>query len=216
MRSGRTLAEDTLERYQPLGAFGQPVYRSHLQLQTAVRQRLGKKYAEFFAVPRVDPQGRMVSWTSQVEGEPVRWSSLSKEEQVTHALDLQAMKSGFDSYLDELRAQQSKDGGPSAPKAFIAVLKQALRTPNDGHLFFLGDQPVATFWGFREENNLPFETLTAAPNIAPQSAAIPVSPIEAAVAGAAVTRSRRFPWWLLLLLLLLPPAPGTGAVVVLA
>ena len=199
MRTGRTLTEDTLDRYQPLGAFGQPVYRSHLQLQTAVRQRLGKRYAEFFAVPRIDAQGTTVSWASPVEGEPVRWSDLSEEDQVTHALDLQVMKSGFDAYLDDLRAQQVKDGDSSAARAFTAVLEQALRTPNDSHLYFLGDQPVATFWGFREEDRPPFEILTAAPAIV----AKPAAPIEPVVAEATVPQPRRFPWWLLLLLLLL-------------
>ena len=203
MRTGRTLTEDALDRYQPLGAFGQPVYRSHLQLQTALRRRLGRKYAEFFAVPRFDAQGTTVSWTSLVEGAPVRWSDLSDEEQVTRSLDLQVMKSEFDAYLDELRAQQNQDNDSSAAKALIAVLEQALRTPNDGHLFFLGDQPVATFWGFREENSPPFETLTAAPKVVPKPAASPVAPTESVVVEATVPEPRRFPWWLLLLLLLL-------------
>ena len=198
-----TLAEDALDRYQPLGAFGQPVYRSHLQLQAALRQRLGKKYAEFFAVPRFDAQGRTVSWTSPVEGEPVRWSDLSEDEKVSRSLDLQIMKSEFDSYLDELRAQRNEGNDSSAAQAFVAVLEQALRTPNDGHLYFLGDQPVATFWGFREENSPPFETLTAAPKIVPKPAASPVSATESVVAEAAMREPRRFPWWLLLLLLLL-------------
>ena len=203
MRTGPTLTEDALDRYQPLGAFGQPVYRSHLQLQAALRQRLGKKYAEFFAVPRFDAQGRTVSWTSPVEGDPVRWSDLSEEEQVSRSLDLQVMKSEFDSYLDELRAQQNKGNDSSAAQAFVAVLEQALRTPNDGHLYFLGDRPVATFWGFREENSPPFETLTAAPKIIPKPAASPVSATESVVVEAAMPEPRRFPWWLLLLLLLL-------------
>ena len=202
MRTGPTLTEDALDRYQPLGAFGQPVYRSHLQLQAALRQRLGKKYAEFFAVPRFDAQGRTVSWTSPVEGEPMRWSDLSEEEQVSRSLDLQVMKSEFDSYLDELRAQQKKGNDSSAAQAFVAVLEQALRTPNDGHLYFLGEQPVATFWGFREANSPPFETLTAAPKIIPKPAASPVSATESVVVEAVMPEPRRFPWWLLLLLLL--------------
>lgn len=203
MRTGPTLAEDRLDRYQPLGAFGQPVYRSHMQLQTALRQRLGRKYADFFAIPRFDTQGRTVSWTSPVEGEPVPWSDLSEEDQVSRALDLQVMKSDFDSYLRELRAQQDKDKDSTAARAFVAVLEQALRTPNEDHLYFLGDQPVATFWGFREENSPPFETLTAAPRIAANSAAGSVPATEAVVAAAALREPRRFPWWVLLLLLLL-------------
>ena len=206
MRTGPTLTEDKLDRYKPLGAFGQPVYRSHMQLQAALRQRLGEKYANFFAVPRFDAQGRTVSWISPMEGEPVRWSDLSGEDQISRSLDLQVMKSEFDGYLEELKAHEKKDNDSGGAKAFVAVLEQALRTPNDRHLFFLGEQPVATFWGFREENSPPFETLTAAPRIAAgvaTSIAAGTGAGPAIITEAVVPPRRRFPWWLLLLPLLL-------------
>ena len=197
MRTGPQLAEDRLDRFQPLGAFGQPVYQNHLQLQAALRQRLGARYANFFAIPRLDSQGRTVSWISPVEGEAVRWSDLSDEDQAARALDLQVMKSEFDSYAAELRAYGREGKDPRGADAFVAVLEQALRTPNDGHLYFVGDQPVATFWGFREEDAQPFETLTAAPRGTPAAAAAPA-------AGAVTDRPRRgFWWWLIPLLLLL-------------
>ncbi|PJK27722.1 SrfA family protein [Minwuia thermotolerans] len=197
MRTGPTLAEDRLDRYQPLGAFGQPVYQNHLQLQAALRQRLGAKYANFFAIPRMDSQGRTVSWISPVEGEPVRWSDLSEEDQVQRSLDLQVMKSEFDAYASELRAYGKEGRDPRGAEAFVAVLDQALKTPDDGHLYFVGDQPVATFWGFREEDAQPFETLTAAPRLA--RAAAPA----AASGEAPERRGLGFLWWLVPLLLLL-------------
>ncbi|ANK81450.1 MAG: hypothetical protein TEF_12050 [Rhizobiales bacterium NRL2] len=200
MRTGPTLAEDRLDRYQPLGAFGQPVYQNHLQLQAALRQRLGAKYANFFAIPRMDSQGRTVSWISPVEGEPVRWSDLSEDEQVQRSLDLQVMKSEFDAYASELRAYGKEGKDPRGAEAFVAVLDQALKTPDDGHLYFVGDQPVATFWGFREEHAQPFETLTAAPRLA--RAAAPAA-AEAASGEAPERRGLGFLWWLLPLLLLL-------------
>lgn len=200
MRTGPTLAEDRLDRYQPLGAFGQPVYQNHLQLQAALRQRLGAKYANFFAIPRMDSQGTTVSWISPVEGEPVRWSDLSEEDQVQRSLDLQVMKSEFDAYAAELRAYGREGKDPRGAEAFVAVLDQALKTPDDGHLHFVGDQPVATFWGFREEHAQPFETLTAAPRLA--RAAAPAA-AAAASGQAPERRGLGFLWWLLPLLLLL-------------
>jgi hypothetical protein len=199
MRTGPTLTEDRLDRFEPLGAFGQPVYRNHVQLQAALRQRLGPKYADFFALPQFDSQGKTVRWISPVEGEARRWSELSEEDQVARSLDLQVMKSEFDTYLGELRAYQNEGKEPRGAKAFVAVLEQALKTPNDGHLFFVGDQPVATFWGFKEVDRPPFETLTAAPRTAPAQA----GPAAAAPPPPAAEPARRFPWWWLLLPLLL-------------
>ncbi|WP_416896971.1 MAG: SrfA family protein [Minwuia sp.] len=193
-RTGPVLAEEELDRYQPLGAFGQPVYQSHMQLKAALGQRLGDRYADFFAIPRIDSQGKRVSWISPVEGEPRRWSDMPEEEQASRALDLQVMKSEFDTYLGELRAYEQQGKDPRGARAFVAVMEQALRTPNDGHLHFVGDQPVSTFWGFREEENPPFETLTAAPRVA----AAP-----AAAAASTVAASRGFSWWWLLIPLLL-------------
>lgn len=199
MRTGPTLTEDRPDKFEPLGAFGQPVYRNHVQLQAALRQRLGEKYANFFALPQFDSQGKTVRWISPVEGDAVRWSELSEEDQIARSLDLQVMKSEFDTYLTELRAYRDEGKEPRGAKAFVAVLEQALKTPNDGHLFFVGDQPVAAFWGFKETDHPPFEILTAAPRIAPgqarPAAAVPPLPVA--------ETSRRFAWWWLLLPLLL-------------
>ena len=194
-RTGPELAEEALDRYQPLGAFGQPVYRNHMQMAAALGQRLGERHANFFAVPQLDAQGKRVSWLSPVEGEVRRWSDMTEAEQAERALDLQVMKSEFDAYLEELRHYEQQGQDPRGARAFVAVMEQALRTPNDGHLYFVGDQPVSTFWGFREEESAPFETLTAAPRMA--AAAAPV-----ATAGGAVA-ARRFAWWWLLIPLLL-------------
>ena len=212
MRTGRILSEDKLDRYRPLGAFGQPVHRSYMQLQAGVRRRLGDRYANFFATPRADPQGRKMSWISPVEGEPVRWTDLSDDDQVSRSLDLQAMKSGFERYIDELRTQASGGQGSGGASAFVSVLEQALRTPDDRHLFFLDDQPIATFWGFRGANSPPFETLAAVPRIPPkiveEPAAVSDEPTvvadePAVVAEPVAPERRRFPWWLLLLPLLI-------------
>ena len=78
--TGPVLNEERLDRYQPLGAFGQPVYQNHVQLTAALRQRLGARYANFFAVPRLDEGNGRVSWLSPVAGEARRWSDLDEAE----------------------------------------------------------------------------------------------------------------------------------------
>lgn len=198
--TGPVLAEESLDRFQPLGVFGQPVHKSHIQLQAALKRRLGDRYGNFFAAPRFDAQGNQVSWTSPVEGEVRRWSDLADTEQADRALDLQVMKSELEAYMAELRAFEGQGKDAKAATAFVAVLEQALKTPNDGYLYFVGDQPVSAFWGFREEEAAPFETLSAAPRARPVAAAARAAP------GTRDEPRRWLPfplWWLLVPLLLL-------------
>jgi hypothetical protein len=191
MKRGVFLAESPLDSHRPLGAFGQPVHMSYVQLRAAVAQRLGERHANLFARPQIDDRSGVIRWVAPIDGEPRRWADLDPQEQADRALDLQIMKAEFDTYLTDL---QAADGG----KAFASVLENALRTPNDGHLHFVGDQPVMTFWGFTELGGESFAPLTAAPPVAPDAA-----PVVAAVGS---ERARGVPvwlWWLIPLLLLL-------------
>ena len=199
--TGPVLADEPLDRFQPLGVFGQPVHQSHVQLQAALKRRLGDRYASFFAAPRMDAQGNRVTWTSPVEGEVRSWRELSDEEQAERALDLQVMKSELEAYMTELRAFEGQGKDAKAATAFVAVLEQALKTPNDSWLYFVGDQPVSAFWGFREDETPPFETLSAAPRVRPTATA--ASPMAEAASAAPDRRSIVFPWWWLLVPLLL-------------
>lgn len=193
MKRGVFLAESPLDSHRPLGAFGQPVHMSYVQLRAAVAQRLGERHANLFARPQIDDRSGVIRWVAPIDGEPRRWADLDPQEQADRALDLQIMKAEFDTYLADLK---SAEGG----KAFASVLENALQTPNDGHLHFVGDQPVMTFWGFTELGGESFTPLTAAPPVAAPAAA-GVAP--AAVAGAPARGVPVWLWWLLPLLLLL-------------
>lgn len=193
MKRGVFLAESPLDSHRPLGAFGQPVHMSYVQLRAAVAQRLGERHANLFAKPQIDDRSGVIRWVAPVDGEPRRWADLAAQEQADRALDLQIMKAEFDEYLTDLKAAE---GG----KAFASVLENALQTPNDGHLHFVGDQPVMTFWGFTELGGDSFAPLTAAPPAAP------IAPATAEAAAVAEDRRSAVPvwlWWLLPLLLLL-------------
>lgn len=198
MKQGSVLVDMEIEGYRPLGAFGQPVHKSYVQLHAAVKQRLGARCADMFARPQWDERNRRVRWIAPIAGEPRGWRDLDPAEQGERALDLQIIRAEFDAYLRDLRAQSGKSGG----EAFASVLEQALKTPNDGHLHFIGEQPVMSFWGFSELNGDRFDPLAAAPPPPPRG---PQGPTVAA-APAAIAARRSLPawlWWLIPLLLLL-------------
>ncbi|SNB55861.1 hypothetical protein SAMN07250955_101504 [Arboricoccus pini] len=208
MRQGDILLEGSASGYQPLGAFGQPVHQSYVQLRAAIERKLGPRYANFFARPQTDERSQTIRWVAPIAGKAVSWRDLSPAEQADRALDLQIMRAEFERYRQELlrEATPSANGRPSGGQAFAAVLEQALKTPNDAHLHFVDDQPVATFWGFSEPGQKPFEPLGLAPAAARSTEPPPASPEPPLVPPVAEpTRRRWWSWllWPLLLLLLL-------------
>jgi hypothetical protein len=217
MRTGPVLASDLVDKYQPLGAFGQPVYMSYVQLRATITQKLGARHANYFAKPDRDPQNKSIHWISEVPGTVRRWIDLSPEEQTRYALDLQALRSDFIRYLDELRRQgeapavgKPQDGKRADSKgaaAFASLLEEAMLVPDDTHLHFVDDQPVVSFWGFRNFGGQALDALRLAP---PRPA--PTAEVAPAQEGIALPFEKpRRPWWrwalwalaLLLLLLLL-------------
>nr|WP_137115634.1 SrfA family protein [Azospirillum argentinense] len=201
MRTGPLLVADSVDRFQPLGAFGQPVYLSHTQLKAAVRQKLGGRYANYFARPDRDPQGRAIRWLSDVPGTARRWRDLPQGEQVAAAMELHEMRGAFQGYLADLRG---RPGSSREAAAFASLLENALLVPDDEHLFFVDGQPMVSFWGFRHGEGAGFDALTIAPAM-PAAAPVSAPPPAAAVTAVA---GGRWPWWawalgLLTLLLLL-------------
>lgn len=198
-RSGPPLDSGTLDRYKPLGAFGQPVYLAHVQLKAAVRQKLGSRFAHFFATPDRDPRSGEIRWLADVQGSAVRWNDLPPGQQMLHALTIEELRSGFARYADELRANRTS----RQALAFVALLDEALRVPDDGHLFLVGDQPVASFWGFSQGDGTAVNALSAAPRAAAPLPVAEAPPVAAPVAAAAERGWWRRWWWLALLALLL-------------
>ncbi|WP_413204834.1 SrfA family protein [Rhodospirillum sp. A1_3_36] len=204
MKQGGIILEADSGRYRALGVFGQPVHRSHIQIQAALSQRLGAKYANFFARPQWEEGGSQIRWVAPVPGKVVDWRDLDPSERTSKALDLQIMRGEIHNYLADLKADASQSKGNGGGAAFATVLEQSLRTPNDGHLHFVGDQPVMTFWGFTEQSGASFEPLSvvpkeAAPATAAAAAAAERQPIPEPVP---VEKASGRPWWHWLLLLL--------------
>ncbi|MGE5441600.1 MAG: SrfA family protein [Bacteroidota bacterium] len=202
MRTGPVLASDLVDKYQPLGVFGQPVYMSYVQLRATIAQKLGKRHADYFARPDRDPQNKSVHWISEVAGAARRWVDLPPEEQARHAVDLQAMRSDFIRYVDELRRNDDGSADGKAAAAFASLLEEAMLVPDDSHLHFVGDQPVVSFWGFRNFGGQAIDALA----VAPPRPAIATAPPQAGVElPFQATRRPLWRWllWALSLLLLL-------------
>ncbi len=220
--TGTQIAEDRVDRYRSFGAFGKPAWQSHVQLRAMLRQRLGERYANYFAVPTYDPDTGVIRWTVPVAGAVRGWHTLSADEQALHALDMEEVRGRLIAFAGELRAKG--DGQPGGAVAFASLLDQAMKVPSDGQfLFMAGDQPVIAFWGFENPAGGAIDPLAAplvaAPALAPAAPlAAAVPPVVAAAAAAPAPRKRPWWWWLLmallallLLLLLLGLLRGCGA-----
>lgn len=204
--TGPQIAHDKIGHFRALGAFGKPVYQSHVQLRAMLRAKRGERAANYFAKPTYDPELGELRWTAEVSG-PVRgWHEMTDQEQADRALDLEMVHSQLKSYAQDLRQQSGGDPGGAA--SFASLLEQSLRVPQSGHyLYFVGDQPVIAFWGFEDQTGASVDPGVQAPRYAASAVAPPVA-ASAAVAGTAAAGKRKRPWywwmlWALLALLLL-------------
>lgn len=200
-RIGPLLSQENLSSYRPLGAFGRPVYESYLQIRSILATRLGSRYANYFARPNLDQGAGTVRWTADIDGAVRHWSDMPPEEQTKRALELETIRAGLEAYIRELRAAPEPAAGQKgeSPRAFASLLEQAATIPSARHLHFVGDQPVATFWGFQELSGDGLNALALRP---PPRPAVPPPATGAWASGTAstVATQGRFPWWLLWLL----------------
>jgi hypothetical protein len=203
---GAQLAHDKVDRYRSFGAFGKPVYQSHVQLRAMLKAKRGDRFANYFAKPTFDPDLGELRWTAEVPGAARGWHEMSADEQGQRALDLEVMRSGLMGFVNELRAQGGSQPGGAA--AFASLLEQAMKVPAQGNfLYFIGEQPVIAFWGFENPNGVSVDPSAQAPNLAtaaaaPAAAAAVEAP-PAVLPAEPVRRKRPWWWWLLWLLLAL-------------
>jgi len=127
MASPALLVQDKIDRYRPFGAFGKPVYQSHVQLRAMLRAKRGERFADYFAKPTYDPDTGELRWTAHAAGAARGWHQMSADEQARHALDLEVIRSGLVGFVQELRAQGGAETGGAA--AFASLLEQAMQVP---------------------------------------------------------------------------------------
>jgi hypothetical protein len=204
MRTGTLLCSQTTERLEPLGAFNQPVYRSYGQIRATLLNELGPLHADYFARPDTDQSGRNIGWLAHQLGDARRWVDLSPGEQGRLQPVLQRVRDGFAEYQSRLEAAPAN----SPRNNFSKLLAQALLTPSDDYLYFIGEQPALAFWGFKTMKAAqgvdPLRLLAGATVIGGTSpvspATSPSTPLSAVIGE---RRRRWWPWLLLLGLLLL-------------
>ena len=183
-RTGPLLVQEGIERYRPLGAYGRAVHESHLQIRNVLGARLGPRFADYFSEPGIDARDRSARWTATVSGPVHRWRDLPADEQVRRALDMEELRAGFLALIGSMRTAGAAPGEEpgGSPQAFASLLEQALTVPDGDHLYFVGDQPVVTFWGFRRQDGHGIDALTLRPP-APATAAAPGTVAASSAAG---------------------------------
>jgi hypothetical protein len=200
MRTGAILCSQTTDGIEPLGAFNQPVHRSYSQIRAAVLNELGTPFADYFARPDYDAGGARIGWVAHELGEPRRWIDMSAEEQTRLDPARQRILEGFTRWRQQLDAAPAN----SARNNLGKLLAQAMCVPGPQYLYFVGEQPVVAFWGFRTIGALDgIDPLRLVPGTMVLARAT-----ETVVADGAATVVRRrsrwwWLWWLLGLLLLL-------------
>ena len=202
MRTGTILRQQSTEGLEPYGAFNQPVYKSHGQIRTALLNELGPLYADYFPRPDSDPDGKWIGWLTQKEGQPRRWVDMTPEEQHRVEPIKNQVLDGLSAYVAKLREAP----GNSPRNNFSRVLEKAQEVPGPDYLYFVGDQPMIAFWGFKGVGRpngvnplrLPPTTVRFDPPAAPAGPAIPVGPAipgGTAVPPAGVPVAAGRPWW---------------------
>lgn len=163
---------------QALGAFGRPVHSLYAQLRAVVEARLSLRHANLFAEPVLHSAHNRIDWYASAEGAPVRLADLPTDQaQAAHAalVQLSAELSGLS---EELKASAN-----DSDQALGHLIGLSLSTPDDSHVFVVGDQPVLTFWGFARQGGgvqtaplYGYGGQAAQPAAAPQfaAAAVPV------------------------------------------
>ncbi|MGD0103141.1 MAG: hypothetical protein ABSC06_03795 [Rhodopila sp.] len=196
MRTGTLLCSQTTQGLEPLGAFNQPVFRSYGQIRAALLNELGPGFADYFARPDSDTNGTRIGWLAHDLGEPRRWIDLPAAEQARLQPILKRTLDGFGQYRAQLDAAPLN----SPRNNFGKLLAQASYVPGPEYLYFMGDQPVTAFWGFKTtkmaEGVDPLRLVPGATVLGDGPGVV----VQEAVRTIVVKRRRR--WWLWLLGLL--------------
>ena len=128
---------------QALGAFGRPVHSLYAQLRAVVETRLSPRHAGLFAEPVLHSADNRIDWYAPAGGAALRLSALPPDQAAAVLATLQQLAADLSSLSAELAASTS-----DSDQALGHLIGLALSTPDDSHIFVVGDQPVLTFWGF--------------------------------------------------------------------
>lgn len=224
------LRSGDIKDYTALGQEGTPVYAVASQFRETIKLRvkgeekgLGKKFADYLAIPQRNDQGSKIDWYVPFESERadgkyliVPWTSATDEERAAALQELNIFERGMLEFGRSLKNTENLKGdlllfsrilcgGNDAFNLYDADNLKALRFPNPEYVYLVNNRPVITFWGFAEKNTKiqgnPFLSLEPKP-------ATEIAPPVSAPVTTAVTDNKKgcLRWFLFSLpfLILLP------------
>jgi len=125
------------------GSDEEKIFSEHRNLEKLIKKHLSPITASIFAIPTILENNDEIEWSSELKGQPVKLSSLSKDEQPQAKKLLNDRLSAITRLADELPQQTPG----------IETLKQALHYPGDDAVYVINGQPVITFWGIGGKTN---------------------------------------------------------------
>ncbi|WP_101776193.1 SrfA family protein [Pasteurella oralis] len=215
------LRSGDVKNYTALGQDGTPVYAVAPQLREAIKFRvkdpedkhIGKKFANYLAIPQRNDQGSQIDWYVPFESERpdgnymiIPWTSATEEERAAAFAELSQFEQAMLQFGLKLKNTDNLQGdlllfsrllcGNNNPADISDPDNlKALRFPSPEYVYLVNNKPVITFWGFVEKSTElygnPFLSLKPVVREPVPAVAEPMPVIE-----------EKKPWWRWLLWLL--------------
>ena len=168
-------------------------------MRLTIRRKLGADAAAILAVPQISESGDNIDWYAPFDGSVAPWSAATPEERADAVQQLQQLR---ETYLRQSEAELAR-GVSGDHELFARMLPLALRIPDDGHIYLVGNRPVVTFWSFEPPTAPPsYDVIRDLRGMA-DPAPMPMQPAPTAMVEAPARPWWRWLLWLLGLLLLL-------------
>lgn len=166
--------------FEPIGAYGEQVWRNADQIRDTLRRRLSDEHASLFALPRQREDGDAMDWFADVQGSPRRWDGLPREEQERHARRVEAMVADIERTVSELRGSGARGAGIISDS-----LEGACHVASTRHIYIVDDRPVVTAWSLKDpvERSAP----SVLPRLSDHVGKSPPEPEPPSVAAEALT-----------------------------
>lgn len=219
------LRSGDVKNYTALGQDGVPVYSVATQLRETIKFRvrdandrlLGKKFANYLAIPKRNDLGNTIDWYVPFESDRIDgryiiipWTAATDEERRQAFEELSIFERSMLQFGLDLKNNDNLQGDLLQFSRLLCGSEnsndindpdnlKALRFPSPEYVYLVNNRPVITFWGFVEKNTNvyghPFLSLKPAqPTISPQQVTSP--PITS------IIEEKKKPWWRWLLCLL--------------
>ena len=160
--ASRLINSGELKNYEAIGEDGIPVWTRADAFRTSIENspELGKKYADYLALPRFSTDGTYVDWfipfsSARQDGEYdiVSWSAASAQERALALEELSGFSDKLYAYGMNLEARALNSNDRLFSHFLIGngkdgIVNPAIHFPDENCVFLVNGRPVITFWGF--------------------------------------------------------------------